>query len=278
MNYTKIVTNLDTQLAAIESRPLDILQKSEQGISYTEQLMKQLRSNVIKKGFATAKEEIFFFKHIKPKVYSRLIYYVKLYRIESKRPRGSSKFQIKYLNQNIHRLQAYFHDNHEFYRYFRRGATVLDDLYFMRGRLDLRIPSESYAVLIDDKFSTCQDNAVARILAFDLLIHYLQKEIKKLENLKFTTDSDDDSSTFLHWTGSKTELIELIYALNCSRVINSGTADIKEIASFFEKYFNIELGNYYHTFIEIRARKSSNTKFLNRLTESLKAKLIESDQ
>ena len=82
----------------------------------------------------------------------------------------------------------------------------------------------------------------------------------------------------LFWTGSKTELIELIYALQSSGAINSGTANIKELASLFEQVFNIDLGNYYHTFIEIRARKCSKTKFLDALIEVLRKRLEESDE
>ncbi|WP_052823423.1 RteC domain-containing protein [Neotamlana sedimentorum] len=61
-------------------------------------------------------------------------------------------------------------------------------------------------------------------------------------------------------------------------VINSGTADIKEEASMCEQVFNIDLGNYYHTFIEIRSRKINNTKFLDKLKESLIDRMEESDE
>jgi hypothetical protein len=86
------------------------------------------------------------------------------------------------------------------------------------------------------------------------------------------------STSKLFWTGSKTDLTELIYALHSSGAINSGTADIKELASAFEQIFNIELGNYYHTFIEIRARKSSKTKFLDMLTNVIIRRFRDSDE
>lgn len=82
----------------------------------------------------------------------------------------------------------------------------------------------------------------------------------------------------LFWTGSKTDLIELIYALQSSGVVNSGTADIKELAAVCEQIFNIELGNYYHTFIEIRSRKCNNTKFLDKMKESLLKRIAELDE
>jgi len=85
-------------------------------------------------------------------------------------------------------------------------------------------------------------------------------------------------SSKLFWTGSKTDLIELIYALHNCGAINSGTADIKEMALVFEQMFNIDLGNYYHTFIEIRARKNSKTKFLDRLIDVLTKRFEESDE
>jgi|SRR5690606_35931268 len=115
-------------------------------------------------------------------------------------------------------------------------------------------------------------------MAYDMLIVHLQQEIEKLENPNDNQKTDlMKHSSKLFWTGSKTELIELIYALHSSGAINSGTADIKEMALLFEQVFSIDLGNYYHTFIEIRARKGSKTKFLDRLQETLLNRFEESD-
>jgi len=128
--------------------------------------------------------------------------------------------------------------------------------------------------MIDDQFSTCQDGTVATIMAYDMLIVYLQREIDTLtitiDDLK---DKPMERPSKLFWTGSKTDLIELLYALHSSKCINSGTADIKELAAHFEHFYNVDLGNYYHTFIEIRSRKTGRTKFLDRLSEMLKQRM-----
>lgn len=279
MNYQKFISEFETHLEALESRTDDVLYKAENGISRTEKYIKSLRKKVVEIGFKSKEEEICFFKHIKPQIFSKLIYYVKLFNIESKRPRGSSKFQIKYLNEHINKLQVYFNDNLEFYHYYRRGATTLDAEYFTRGKSDLRLPTESYHFFIDDQFATSQDSTVAMIMAYDMLIVYLKQEIEKLEsNSHVNHNVMKNTSSKLFWTGNKTELIELIYALHSSGTINSGTADIKELATMFEQLFNIQLGNYYHTFIEIRARKSSKTKFLDKLTDSLNRRFEDSDE
>ena len=278
MKYQDLILEFEAKLEALETCTDDILYRAETGIAYTERWIKTLREEVVRHGFGSIQEEIFFFKHIKPQIFSKLIYYSKLFNIESKRPRSSSKFQIKYLNNQIDKLQVFFNDNLEFYHYYRRGATSLDEQYFVRGKSDLRSTTDFFNFYIDEKFSTCQDGTVAAIMAYDMLIVYLQQEIEKLENYKDNQNTNlMKQSSRLFWTGNKTDLIELIYALQSSGAINSGTADIKEMATLFEQIFNIDLGNYYHTFIEIRARKGSRTKFLDRLQESLLKRFKESD-
>jgi hypothetical protein len=155
----------------------------------------------------------------------------------------------------------------------------MDEQYFVRGNRDLRMPLESFHFLIDDQFSTCQDGTVATIMAYDMLIVYLRKEVDDLNNtLEPTKNTPMEKPSKLFWTGSKTDLIELLYALHASESINGGTVDIKEMASHFEHFYNIDLGNYYHTFIEIRARKTSKTRFLDKLIELLNQRMESMDE
>lgn len=82
----------------------------------------------------------------------------------------------------------------------------------------------------------------------------------------------------LFWTANKTDLIELIYALQSSGAINSGTADIKEMATACELLFNIDLGDYYRTYLEIRSRKTNQTKFLDKMKDSLVTRMESADE
>ncbi|MDC9722206.1 MAG: RteC domain-containing protein [Urechidicola sp.] len=279
--YEEILKKLETELEKLESETEDTLHKAESGIKITKEVLEQLRDLVVNQHFKKASIEIDFFKNVKPQVYSKLIYYVKLFNIESKRPRSSNKSQSKYLNKHIDKLQIYFNDNLEFYHYYRRGATTLDEQYFMRGKADIRLYPDTFHFFTDKQFSTSHDSSVATILAYDMLIIHLKKEIDKLENnngMETINSPNPMLSSKLFWTGSKTDLIELIYALHSSGTINSGTADIKEMAAVCEQIFNIDLGNYYHTFIEIRSRKSNSTKFIDKLKESLLKRIEESDE
>ncbi len=274
MKYQKLLSEFEGQLETLESGDGDILFKAEKGIALVEKCIRKLQKQIVGKDFETQADEIYFFKHVKPQIFSKLIYYIKLFSIESKRPRGKDVAQVKYLQQQIDKLQTFFNDNLEFYNYYRRGAMSMDEQYFVRGNRDLRMPLESFHFLIDDEFSTCQDGTVATIMAYDMLIVYLRKEVDDLNNnMEPTKNTPMEKPSKLFWTGGKTELIELLYALHTSKCINGGTVDIKELASHFEYFYNVDLGNYYHTFIDIRSRKSSRTRFLDRLIELLNQRM-----
>ncbi|MDC6361620.1 MULTISPECIES: RteC domain-containing protein [Flavobacteriaceae] len=274
MKYQKLLSEFEGQLETLESGNGDILFKAEKGIALVEKCIRKLQKQIVGKDFETQADEIYFFKHVKPQIFSKLIYYIKLFSIESKRPRGKDVAQVKYLQQQIDKLQTFFNDNLEFYNYYRRGAMSMDEQYFVRGNRDLRMPLESFHFLIDDQFSTCQDGTVATIMAYDMLIVYLRKEVDDLNNnMEPTKNTPMEKPSKLFWTGGKTELIELLYALHTSKCINGGTVDIKELASHFEYFYNVDLGNYYHTFIDIRSRKSSRTRFLDRLIELLNQRM-----
>lgn len=279
-NYDNIITALETSLDFLELEKEDILEKAEEGILITKRALEQLRANVVKRKFKNLNDEVYFFKNLKPQVFSKLIYYQKLFNIESKRPRSSNKSQVKYFNKHIDRLQNYFNDHLEFYHYYRRGGTSLDEHYFVRGKIDIRLFPDTFTFFIDDKFSTSHDSTVATILAYDMLIVYLKTEIDKLENSNGmeTTINPFQNQSRLFWTANKTDLIELIYALHSTGAINSGTADIKEMATACERLFNIELDDYYRTYLEIRSRKTNQTKFIDKLKESLTDRMHNADE
>lgn len=179
--YQNILNKFQKELDLLEVENEDILAKAEEGIKISKNALLNLRKVVINVIPKNKEKEIVIFKTIKPKIYSKLIYYVRLFNLESKRPRGSAKTQKKYLDYEIRKLQDYFNDNLEFYQYYRRGGTSLDNQYFVRGKEDIRLHSDNFHFFIDDKFSTSHDSTVATIIAYDMLIVYLQKEIELIE-------------------------------------------------------------------------------------------------
>ena len=269
---------MEIEFDFLEKEIEDVIEKSEKGIQISTEALKSARNKVIDHGFETAEDEIYFFKHIKPKIYCNLIYYAKLFKIENKRPRGSSKSQVHYFNGHIKRLQNFFNDNLDFYNYFRRGSTLFDEQYFLREKSDIRLCPDDFHFLIDEMFSTSHDSTVATILAFDLLIIHLKCEIDKLEK---NPCRDDHASMIprpkLLWTANKIDMVELIYALHSSKIINKGNIEIKDIARIAESVFNVQLGDFYRAFLEIRMRKTKRTKFLDELKKNLIGRMDDTD-
>ncbi len=169
------------------------------------------------------------------------------------------------------KLKKFFDNNIDFYKYYRSNNSFLDENFFMRGKHDIRLWLDTYYFEADHRFCTSHDYKVAKILANDLIQAYLEDQLNNNHKKTFNNSS-------LNWTGGKTVLTELIYALHSQGIFNNGNADIKPIVKVFESTFNIDLGDFYHTFMELKSRKMNRTKFLDTLKESLIKKMDEQDE
>lgn len=268
--------DLDTKLMQIDIEETNILKKAEHSIYAINDILDQLKAIICKSKFINIDEEIQFFKEIKPAIYSKLIYFVKIFNIESKRPTGSDKSQRKYLLSELAKIELYFSENLEFYQYFRNNMTYLDDKYFIRGKLDIRLYVNTFSYDSDPNFSTSHDYKVAKLMANDLLCIYLKSELAVLDRKENNRNVQFRKSKYA-WTESKISLVELIYALQACGCINNGSIDIKEIALFMEAVFDFDLGDFYRTYLEIKNRQNP-PKFLDTMRAALIKKIEEQDE
>ena len=130
--YAKINGDLEKELKKIDLTNQDTIVKAEKKITLINVGLKELRKFVTANPFHSKQEEIDFFKKMKPEIFSKLIYFVSIYDIESKRPKGGAKEQTIYFETEIKTFQDYYNENHVFYRYFKGGETHSDKLYFLR--------------------------------------------------------------------------------------------------------------------------------------------------
>lgn len=277
----KFIANLESEL---ESKLLFLslecdkpLKRAEGAMLEINNALKKLKSFVLRTKFASDSEEIDFFKNRKPLILSKLIYYNEVYRIETRKPSGGEKMIRKYYQIELIKLKEFFEENVDFYGYYRTNSTFLDHKYFIRKNLDVKLSLDSFVFETDSRFSTSHDYKVAKIMANDLLEVYLNDELLKLNKQSEEQYRISTPKTKLIWSDNKTSLIELIYALHCKGSFNNGIADIKEISAYFEAVFNVELGDVYRTYLEIKNR-SSRTKFLNTLEELLNQKMEMQDE
>lgn len=268
-----LMADLENQLKLIHSQNDEPIQYAEQAIKKLITTLEKLKTVYIKHKFENKLDEIDFFRNIKPLFASKLIYYNDIYNIEINKPFGGKKVIRKYYYAELTKLETYFNENLDFYKYYRTGNSSLDHKYFIRGKHDLRHTLDSFYFQADHRFSTSHDYKVAKILANDAIKIYLETEISKLENTHTAPFRKTQK-----WTGSRVALVELIYALHTEGVFNHGAAELKEVVTVFESAFNIQLGQFNRAFLEIRSRKSERTKFLNTLKEKLILRMDNADE
>lgn len=273
-----LISELEHQLKLIHLETENPVQSAEQAITNSVAALEKLKTFFIKYKRLNKTEEIKFFRDIKPKFASKLIYYNEIYTIETNKPLGSQKTIGKYYKTELLKLKVFFMENQEFYRYYRTGNNCLDNKYFIRAKYDLKLMLDSHYFQADHRFTTSHDYKVARILANDEIKDFLEEQITKLDRKTIAIQSPSPLHKAPKWTGSKVELIELIYALHTEGVFNNGTSGLKEVTTFFESSFNIDLGQFNRVFLEIRNRKSERTKFLNTLKNKLIIRMDEADE
>lgn len=205
---------------------------------------------------------------------------MKLLEIESYRHNDIEKYQIKYLNNILKELHFYVERNHELKQYLVLDKKHMDELYFLRENNKSQIQPDNICIFLDHKFSTARDNEVAKYFAYEMLIKYVQNEVLKLMKAAELAGKEfyTEPLTDVKWTGSIIGLVELLYAVHSIGAFNSGNKDIKEIATVFAKLLNIELGDFYRTFQDIKSRKKDKTAFLDKLKQALLQKIDESDE
>ena len=272
-----LLTNLNEQLNFNDFEIDDPIIRSENAIEIIVKSIQKLKIIFEKEKVKSVEQEIDFFKNVKPKFTSKLIYYNAVFKIETKKPHGGERILKKYLNNELEKLKRYFDNNLDFYRYYRTGSNYLDIKYFTRGKFDIKLDLDSFYFETDRTFSTSHDFKVAKIMAHDLIQVYLEDKLLIIENKEPREKSQVNPKLKQNWTGSKVALIELLYALHTEGVFNNGTSDLKDIAEYFENMFNIDLGQYHRAFLEIRMRKSEQTKFLNSLKEKLVKRMENTD-
>lgn len=266
--YDSIIKRIEIQEYNITLNKDKVIKEACNMIIVLKELLNETKNLVSKKGFAGPHEEIKFFKKIKPLLLGKLIYYNKIYRIETSCPARGGDIYRSYFEEELAKLnkefKEYFVDS-EFYRYMKSGREDLDDKYFRLGQINMMQGLDSFVFEIDFLFSTYYDYKVAHIIADDLLYSYIRTRLDPDESATITYLQYDD----MFWTDSKNALIELAYALYAARSLSNGRLGVGKICTALESIFSIEVGDLHHAFHRMKVRAGSKTAFLDHLKENL---------
>ena len=273
----KILEQVEVDISEIDLYGYDIIETSLSMVHRLQAVLNDLRTKIQSYVFSTKEDEILFFKTQKPEILGRLLFFYKIYRIETQCPNGSNDVIRSYINRELDNLTYFFNRNLDFYQYYRSHSTIYDEYYFIRGKADLRLCTDSAQFDKDPNFSTGYDYKVAKIISNEMLRIYLNKRIVKLETDNQIEDNLQKCLKYpFRFTGKKVFLIELGYSLASSGDFNNGNVEIKEMMNFLSTVCQIDLGDYYAAYIAMKERKN-RTAYLHHLIDRLTKRMGEDD-
>ncbi|MGO1595813.1 MAG: RteC domain-containing protein [Sphingobacterium sp.] len=268
---SKILSQIQHQEDKLSSQMMQTGEEAYQMTLFLNEMLGSIKAKVLQDSFAGEQQEIDFFKNIKPQILGKLIYYNKVFRIETTCPVSNGEIHQSYYENLLKTLKSEYKEsicNEDFYRYYRAGRTDRDHTYFRLGQINYHDGLKSGVFEIDLSFSTYYDNKIAHIIANELLYTYMITKINPEENpdlVLLNADANKDIS----WTNSQNALIELIYALYASNSVAFGKIGIRKLALIFQVLFRTPLNDIHHSFHRMKTRAGSRTAFLDQLKIAL---------
>lgn len=262
--FEELTQSWQLRLQDAEAGESDLLARVETCIRICEESLLQLRQWVMERSFPGKDCEIYFFKQVKPVIMARYIYYQRVYRLHIGYFNGSGLLEKERLERELQDIARYFADNRDFYTYYRMGYTHHDDVFFVRGEYNWKIcPAVNH---FDALFSTSGDGKLAELMAYELLLKYIDERLNPSVKLPEAVNTlRPAAADTLHCTASLTDIVELGYALHANGFFNNGKASIRDIMTFLSTVLRKDLHHYPRLFFQIQERKGNVTKYLDEL-------------
>jgi len=275
LNYINYFNEFEREYEVLKNTSDDVLTVSLEIIHYIEKKLKELHKWLKEHVFKTLQEEIYFFKELKPRMVSKLLFYKELLKLEASLP-PSKKKKRKHYEELLTAIHQYVITNKEFYEYYRSRTSFRDEDLFVRHCYKDIIRYDCCLINFDSKLSTSHDFNVATIIANDMFTSYLENKLDELNGkCKFNSTQIDHK---FNWTGTKVDLTEIVYGFQAAGSINNGNFDLKELAIFLGTMFNVEIdSNLYGNYSDIKSRKVSKTRFINTMSDKLIEKMDNED-
>ncbi len=271
---TALLSRLEANLQPLDSSGEDKLTRFETGIYLTRQALDMLCAYLRTYEFKSEEEEIAFYKHHMTGLMAKSILYAELYKLQSVKPAGTPEEVAKFYRLESAEIKKYLARNQNLYNYLVLEKTNQDREFFLRSAQSPIYKPPLAGKLVDQRQCTVYTEYFAHLKAGMALADYLHTQQAVREG---RSDQPYKKHGNLIWTGKKSDLMELVYALKVSGVLNHGTARLKEISAALEVAFQYELKDLYRSFQEIQSRKKNRTQFLESCRELLESYMEEHD-
>lgn len=236
----------------------------------TLEISKKLKSYILNYRFSDQREEIKFFKDVKPKFQSKLMYFNELIQVEIQKPLISEKRMLaKYYRRSSAHYAALASRNQIFLHYIRSNYESGDHLLFSRSNENFDFIHTDLD--LDEKYSTPASTELSKLISYQLVIEHLAEKVTELISVN---EKDTGFKHKLVWEGPKVGLIEFGYAIHALGAVKAPLAQIMEGLQFL---FNIDLGQFYRVFQDMRIRQDSRTLYLDEAIRAVNKKMDETD-
>jgi hypothetical protein len=264
---SELEQRLEAQLAETDNEKNSLV-RTRLCVRLTRDAVDELKMRILSKPFSKIADEVTYFKELAPRIYSRLFYYMKIYKIESLRQYASHTRLKEYLTQEMAETDLFFTKYDEFCRYYYEQAYHSDDELFTRQGRDHWL-ADDINFIMDADF--CLGSyRVSWIKANERYRVWLTKEIEGLDQPVSWVQNQKETRK-LEWKGSRIELLEVIYGMHLMG--SFGDVPIKQLAEWFEANLMVDLGNPYVGWQQIASRKKSGIKYVSLMEQRLVGKI-----
>lgn len=276
-----LLAEVEVYLTEARKNSLDIITITRQTLVKVKESCDRVTHRLLQYEFNSVEDEIYYFKEIKPLLFSRLIYNKYIFQLEISKPPASEEIKRAYFIKHLNKLSRYFREHEEFFYYIQNKDSNFDEKYFTKCKghhYCISVFKHEGLELI--RFSS-HDISVARILAYkrveEYIIDELRKSVASCPDLAETADTWKKLKELqLRWTASQVDLIELVYALHRRKCINHGDIEIKTLIETVQLLFGVTIKDVYRVYADIKSRHH-RTKFLDSMRESLDRSIEEED-
>ena len=110
----KILEQVEADISEIDLYGYNIIETSLSMVHRLQSILNDLRTKIQTYVFLTKEDEILFFKTQKPEILGRLLFFYKIYKIETQCPNGSDEVIRNHINRELDSLTYFFNRNLDF--------------------------------------------------------------------------------------------------------------------------------------------------------------------
>jgi len=154
--YIAAAKTLCEELEQLHTEEPNITNRANKAAKLIRKTLTAFRRKIRGEDFPNREDEIHFFKYIKPRVSSYLIFYSVIAEIESERDLMNESEFTELVDKKRRMFRYIMRENRDFVNYYRAGLTHLDRVYFVRGKNMSILSKHSTRQQDDPEFNTSQ--------------------------------------------------------------------------------------------------------------------------